>query len=475
MQQNGTVSAQHQPRISRLFPILLLSAFLLSALTGTSHAESCTLDGIGLAEGESHAFFLARSVPAGEKCSSIRKRRSCDGGELTGADKYRFQKCVTLENFMGVNVNRKPGDLDPALLERTGADWIRTNVDILIYEEQDRRGTESPNWRFSDWDVYKAAAAGEDRKAILNLMWDFGREGVSPPVPGSDRERELLAYLDTRILDELAEHVDILVTGNEPFVNTRPEDWNYSETHGGIPIVLFYQRVAEHVDAYLRKKGLRDQIDLYMGAYTRLHTKKMQGQPALQALLAYSENTGFVDGVDLHAHVSNPEQIGKLLKFVRGYTTKPLIVTEFTYVWGMKKGLEDDRLGKAFAGRWGYAPRMSTLDYLACEVYGVANGCAGQGPVSKAEWDDFMASRKWFVDHFILQADALFREHGVRGATFGLSQSEDGPSKRALILERPPWFLGFLFSPASIKPLPDGSPQTNYQYLDDFLEIQQRP
>ncbi len=459
------------------FPLPSRSAFVtafLLVLTVSVPARGeavCSLDGVSLPDGRQQMFYSARSVPRGQSCAAVGQPRQCNGGVLTGAEQFRYGRCTELEEFLGVNVNRKPGNLDPDLLARTGTVWIRANVEILEYKRQDESGKRNPDWDFGDWQTYIAAAAGTERKAILNQMWNFRAHNLRPPKPRSQRERALFDYLDRKILDLLAPNVDILVTGNEPFINTRPEDWQYDPAYGGAPIVVFYKRVTEHVQAYLEEKGLREQVDLYLGAFTGLHLDRMQKQPAVRELLAWAEVASFVDGVDMHTHVVSVRQIEKALTFVRSFTSKPVTVTEFTFVWRMKQAVErGDRLGAAFATRWGRDPNRTIGDYMACEVFGVARGCEGKGPVSKAEWDDFFATRDWYIDHFILKAEEVFRKYGVRGSTFGLVQTR--PTRAQMAPDRAPWYMGFLFVPVAVAPGPDGRPQPNYQYLDDFLAVQ---
>ena len=465
-------------RPTALLPAVLVAA-LIALQPGASAAQGgqCSLDGLSLGAGQQHVFYSARSVPLGSECAALAQPRSCGADGLSGNASYRYHDCIELEEFMGVNTNRKPGELDPALLARTGTTWIRSNVEVLTYKDQHdgkvQNQAKLERWDFADWDTYTAAADTGERRAILNLMWDFEARGSHPPLPGSQEEKDLFAYLDLQILDKLAPHVDILTTGNEPFVNTLEEDWHPQEAYGGIPIVVFYQRLTEHVDAYLVDRGLRDQISLYMGAFTRLHTEKMQRQPAVLALLDFAETAPYVDGVDMHTHVVNVNQIGKALAFAREHTSKPIVVTEFTFVWRMKQAIEEgDRLGSHFAKRWGRDANETIHDYMSCEVFALAKGCRRNAGVSKAEWDDFFATRDWYIDHFILQAYDLFRQYGVRGATFGLVQGT--PTRQQLQPNRPPWYMGFLFAAAAVPPGADGQPQPNYQYLDDFLTIQQQ-
>lgn len=462
-------------RLRALFGPDLFAALLLALLAGTALAEGqqCALDGAALQEGETAMFYSQRSVARGQDCEAFAAPRRCTNGQLEGDSPYRYGKCTQLEAFLGVNVNRKPRALAPALLDRTGTTWIRANVDILAYRDQD--GSNRPNlkWDYADWDRFKSAAEGAPRKAILNLMWDFRRHVGPLPLPDSPEERALFDWLDRHILDDLAPYVDILVTGNEPFVNTPKSNWQYQDAYGGIPLVVFYTRLSAHVHDYLVENGLRERVDLYIGAFTRLHTDRMQAQPAVQALLDHAETSPHIDGIDLHTHVANLNQIDKALDFANRHTTKPVIVSEFTFVWQMKKAVQrPDRLGRRFGARWGRDPDQPIGDYMECEVFGIGPDCRGNGPVSKAEWDDFFATRRWFIDHFILEADARFRAHGVRGATFGLTQSR--PTKTQIKPNRPPWYMGFLFVPAAVAPSADGTVPENYQYLDDFRTIQQQ-
>lgn len=458
-------------RIGRILTLFLAGLLLtLPALPQRARAEaSCRLDGATLGEGAQALFYSARWVHRGQSCEAVARPRRCDGGRISGDSHYTYRRCIELEEFLGVNVNRRPDQLDPALLARTGTDWIRASADVLRYTEPHHPGQKSQKWQLSDWSAYTAAA--QDRSAILNLMWDFKELKERLPRPGSARESEIFAFLDTKILDRLAPSVRIITTGNEPFVNTLEKDQQPDPAWGGaIPLVVFYQRVTEHVDSYLRQRGLRDRVDIYVGSFTRLHTREMRAEPAARQLLAWAAGTDYVDGIDLHTHVQTLDQIDKTLAVVSKATDKPVIVTELSFIWRMRKALrEGDRLGRDFAARWGRDPNRLTHAYLICDIFGLQPGCAGR-KVSQAEWDDFFRTRDWYIDHFLLRSEEIFRRYGVRGASFGLEQSRPGPEQIAL--DSRPWYLGFLFSPAAVLPGPGGEVPANYQYLDDFLAIQ---
>ena len=116
---------------------LALSLLLLGGMPAMAQTLVCNLDGAKVVEGEGRAFYSARSVPKGQSCDSVAQTRSCDAGDMSGSDSYRYHDCITLEYFLGANVNRRPGLLMPELLEVSETDWIRANVDILMYEAQD--------------------------------------------------------------------------------------------------------------------------------------------------------------------------------------------------------------------------------------------------------------------------------------------------------------------------------------------------
>ncbi|MFD2858325.1 hypothetical protein ACFSZS_31155 [Seohaeicola zhoushanensis] len=152
--------------------------------------------------GQARATFY--SVPRGQSCAAIAQPRRCGNGRLGGAVAFGHARCTELEDFLGVNTNRQVGDLDPVLLARSGTAWIRSNIEVLEYKEQQDNGRRDPKWDFGDWQIYIAAADGTRRKAILNLMWNFEAKQRHPPRPGSPEEADLFGFLDQVILDTLA-------------------------------------------------------------------------------------------------------------------------------------------------------------------------------------------------------------------------------------------------------------------------------
>ena len=381
---------------------------------------------------------------------------------------------MTLEGFTGLNFNADPQSLDPRMLPDTGAKYVRALLDVIpirhTFDETHMAGNPITVIDPATWETMKDSSTSGTAKMILSLQWDFKTAGSHPPLPGSERERLLFRFLDHQILNPIAPSLAIIVSGNEPFVNTSDLDWLPRTAFGGIPMVVFYQRVTEHINDYLIRHRLRSQVKLFVGAFTRLDNPGMQHQQAAIQLLDFAEHAPYVDGVDIHLHVKATEDMVTALSFAQSRTKKPFLVTEYTPVYAaqaaLKMGLP---LGETFGEKWNLPSTIAELDFLRCNVFHIGNGCRVLPKISSTEWQDFIATRPWYVDHFLLTADAIFRRFPVVGATFGAVQHRPGSSQ--LDPTGIPWYLGFVYSPISSGYQDDGMPYPNYQYIDDFRQL----
>jgi hypothetical protein len=408
------------------------------------------------------------SVPKGHSCDSVAVANPCKAGVL--AKSALYAGCMALEGFTGLNLNGSPEQLQPWMLQNTGAEWVRAFVNVVAAQSDVASGKRATGLDLPDWQTFRDLGASGAAKTILSLKFDFESTGQHPPLPRSVEEQALFDFLDRQILDPLAASTSIIVSGNEPFVNTLEEDWRPVDAYDGIPLVVFYQRVTAHVNDYLVQKGLRAKTRLFVGSFTRLYTDAMQRRPAVKQLFAFAESAPFVDGVDLHAHVDTVSQIDDAVAYAQSRTAKPLIVTEYTYIHAQKAALAAAQpIGAGFAQQWKVAPDTTELDFLRCNIFHRGPTCKTLPTVPRAEWDGFLTSRPWFVDHFLLKADHIFDSHGVLGVTFGLMQGK--PSPDSLQSGALPWYLGYLYSPVSLGTDANGHPLPNYQYLDDFRHL----
>ena len=457
---------------------ILLCAILCTA-AAPGHAATPCLTGTApytqsVADGARITLYTAPSVPKGDSCDQIAVTATCQAGNLVGAGTARYPGCMMLEGFTGLNFNAATQSLDERMLSDTGAKYVRAFIDVIKVREavwaSIVAGYKQPGIDPASWQTMKDTTANGTAKMILNLKFDFRTNGTHPPLPGSTRETLMFNAIDHQFLDPIAGSLAIIVTGNEPFAETLNEDWLPKAAYGGIPIVVFYARMTEHINNYLILHKLRSKVKLFVGAFTRLQMPLMQQQQAAVQLLDFADKAPYVDGIDIHLHVNAIEDIDTALNFAQSRTNKPFIVTEYTYVYGMQAGLAEGLpLGEAFGQKWHLPPTMIELDFLRCNVFHVGPQCKKLPMMLPAEWYDFIATRSWIEDHFLLKADAIFRRYRVMGATFGTVQSAPGPE--GLQPTGTPWYLGFVYSPSSIGYQLDGMPQPNFQYLDDFHQL----
>lgn len=428
-------------------------------------------------DGASITLYSAPSVPKGASCDQIAVTATCHAGGLVGEGTARYPGCMALEGFTGLNLNESTQVLDERMLPDTGAKYVRAFIDVIKVRAAIWASIVAGNKVTAivaidpaSWQTMRDTTAIGSAKMILNLKFDFRTNGFHPPLPGSTRESSMFYDIDHQILDPIAGSLAIIVSGNEPFVDTLSEDWLPQAAYGGIPLVVFYTRMTTHINNYLVYHKLRSKVKLFVGAFTRLEAPLMQQQPAAVQLLDFADKAPYVDGVDLHLHVKAIQDMDTALHFAQSLTIKPFIVTEYTYSYEMQGALSMGLpLGETFGQRWNLPPAMKELDFLRCNVFHFGPQCYNLPMILPAEWYDFIATRSWFEDHFLLQADAIFRRYRVVGATFGTMQGAPGPADLQPTFT--PWYLGFLYSPIAIGYQVDGMPQPNFQYRDDFRQL----
>jgi hypothetical protein len=99
-----------------------------------------------------------------------------------------------------------------------------------------------------------------------------------------------------RLLPVVMGKVDILVIGNEPFIETE-------RSQNGQPLMDFYQTMANDVIGYWKSHpDAARATRLYMGAFTRLDQQQNR-TPAAQWMLRYIASQPELSGPDLHMHM----------------------------------------------------------------------------------------------------------------------------------------------------------------------------
>ena len=342
---------------------------------------------------------------------------------------------------LGVNYNGLTRNYQKSDVDRTGAKWVRAFVDVTRLYKQ---GASTIG---TDPDLMGLVKAHDDGfKIILNLKYDF--TGSDFPSDANSQAFKDLRAFTTQLLDQVFPSVDIIVVGNEPFIESDPADRDND-------LVLFYEHMANHVITYNRNSGRN--IPLYVGAFNNLQEASWETQPA-KDLIAYARNTPGVTGIDLHLHTASIGEMQQAIDWAKGQLggAKSIISTEFSI-----KNYFKNQLGKTidpgFAAQYGIDPSWKVYQYLNYSL---------QDPRPRPEWVDFLKDSDWFMSHHLAleNADKLFDSEGMVIATYSLRQSQSsiGPTTD-------PWMLNALYCNQSCVPNPStGLPQFNYQWIDSF-------
>jgi hypothetical protein len=342
---------------------------------------------------------------------------------------------------LGVNYNGLTRNYQKSDVDRTGAKWVRAFVDVTrLYQQGESTIATDP-------DLMGLALAHNDGfKVIINLKYNY--TGSDFPSDANSQAFKDIRAFTTKLLDQIFPLADIIVVGNEPFIESDPADRDND-------LVLFYEHMANHVITYNRNSGRN--IPLYVGAFNNLQRADWQTQAA-RDLIAYAHNTPGVTGIDLHLHTASVDEMQQAIDWAKGQlgSGKSIISTEFSIKNYFKSQL-GNTINGAFATQYGINPSWKVYQYLD---YSLKN------PRPRTEWVDFLKDSDWFMSHHLAleNADQLFDNEGMVIATYGLRQSQSsiGPTTD-------PWMLNALYCNQSCVPNPTtGQPQFNYQWIDSF-------
>ena len=367
---------------------------------------------------------------------------------------FLFQNAVLVQNSaivssnmclaeLGANFNLGPETYRTFLIDRSGTRWMRAIIDLNRLRDERRDGiygTTAPRAKMKlRLDSIKRAKL-DGLNIIVSLKAEFKEYQLHIPDVDSDREKEMFNQV-TFAISELGEAIDILVSGNEPIVETLDSDMVFNVTKNVNPMSSFYIRMAEHSNRLLRKLNLRESTRLYMGSFNRLDSVAKRSIPGVQDLLQYALNTNFVDGIDLHIHVPSMQAFEQQLSYTRsliGNSDKGLIVSEFSLMWLFKQNLTTalcfgegqpgvdfcDRLraesvlGRELLERRGTATELEFINTFL-------KAPASQ-KLSKELFNEYFRSRAYLPANFMGEANQLFNQYGVRVATYTFDQ--DNPN-----------------------------------------------
>lgn len=348
---------------------------------------------------------------------------------------------------LGANFNENLDQLDYRELRTARANWVRG-----FYSLPD--ADKLPPTQSNTVRVIREAH-GRGFRTLLSLKFP---DAATPfPRPGSEEMTAELARLD-RVLPLILGTVDIVIIGNEPFIESMPSQRDER-------LNQFYETVARHViEVRAEVCGADCPTHLFMGALNRLDLPGNR-TPAVERYLAFVRETPEIEGVDLHPHVSDEARIQDFLDYTlpRLRPNQTFLVTEFSLVWYWQQHMTD-QIPVGFAKRYCYASDTQVWQVI---------GEAIEHPFPSHKWNDLLSQSPWFQSKQYLLRDemARFRSTGrLAVATYGFRQI---PSMTAdWSATKPPWLLNSVFATLTVKH-PDGAMSTpGYAWIDDFRRLQ---
>ncbi|MFC5823530.1 hypothetical protein [Nonomuraea insulae] len=292
-------------------------------------------------------------------------------------------------------------------------------------------------------------------RTILNLKFPYNQSAF--PAPDSPAMESVLAQVD-KVLAEVMEHIDILVIGNEPFIESRPEDRTDS-------LNVFYETVARHVIAYRGAHcGTPCRTRLYMGALNRLDLPDRQ-TAATERWMTFVRETPEIDGVDIHPHVPSAAAVQPFLDYIlpRLRADQTFLVTEFSLVWYWQAHMKDP-IPAAFADRYGFS-RDSLVWQVILE--------ATQRPFPQEEWDAFLSASPWYESQKFFLRDQMQRFRATGRLAVATCDYRQGlPMSQSFAADKPPWVLNCVFAPYTVRPWSNGTTGRGYAWLNEFRTLQ---
>ena len=346
---------------------------------------------------------------------------------------------------VGVNFNQSLQHSVPQDLDRVNTTWVRGFFRFFPFYNDQTMLNEDPDLEnFLD-------LQNHGFKTILSIKFNFHND----PIPGVNSQ-EMSDYKDfmVRVLNRVWGQIDVIVVGNEPFIESMSEDRNTT-------LVDFYQEMCRVVNGY---RQTHTAIPIYFGAFNRLDLPHRRYE-GVDKMLEFVKNTTWMDGVDLHIHHKTQDQMREMIDYAseRIRVNQKIIITEFSLVWYWKDQM-DKTISSYFADYYGYDTTWKNYQYIDFAL---------KNPRPKEEWSDFLKNSDWFVakEHYLWDSYQLFREYSqfhvatysyriTWGDSFGANDN--------------PWLLNSLYTTETGEPDPaTGEPQLHYAFLEDFLRIQE--
>jgi len=355
---------------------------------------------------------------------------------------------------IGLNFNHNPENIDLKYVAQTGVKWVRTTPRILDYVDGALHVKNDPG-------IKMVVASGKSGYEIaFGFRWDFKRRALRLPEPNTDREALYFKTVDS-ILDQVGQYVKIFKLGNEPNLETMEVDMQYN-SHHEIPLVIFTNRLFEHVFAYYKKHPEWKMPEFYTGSLPALFEKRWQENPGVLELIQYTQTNKQITGLAVHLHIADTADIPQALTFVRRIMpSKPIIVPEFS-LWRLynkqfNSYIKDSGTGAAFLKKYKLPKNMKVHEFLTL---------VNDKKIPPSQFYEMFISQNWYPDHYLNIYRRYYQTYGVTLATYPLFQQ--GYSK-VVTPKSQSWFLNPIFMNKSYGTNKQGEYEKNPLSYEDFM------
>jgi len=348
---------------------------------------------------------------------------------------------------VGVNFNGQFDQVDYDNLERSKTTWVRGFIDFFKYYED-------PGLLETDPRILNYLELQDNGyKTILNIKWNYRQKSF--PEYGSAEMDKIRKFL-LQILDKVWGHTDIMVAGNEPFIESKPADRDNS-------LIPFYQDMARTFNTY---RSTHDYKPIYVGAFNNLYLSQ-SFTFGVEEMLEFARESDWIAGIDLHIHHAAIEDLSQAMENVMDKIrpNQKILVTEFSLMkhWRSKM---DETIPADFAQKYIYDAGWQNYQYIDHAL---------KNPVPHDEWIDFLSQSYWFENrkNYLWNAyQRLSNFNQFNIANYAIRQSY--PLNQDFTVNTDPWVLNGLFVNRSVQPDPQtGLDQYNYAFIEDFWKIQE--
>jgi hypothetical protein len=359
------------------------------------------------------------------------------------------------QQYIGVNYNESFQDIKAGELSASKTKWVRGFVDVFNhYDNQDL----ATNTRIVQYLTLRDLGY----KTVLNLKFNFIARAY--PAVNSTTWNNYIAFID-KILDRVIAKTDVIVVGNEPYIESESATWNE-------PLNTFYKAAATRVNQYLTARNI--QRPIFVGSFDNMYQSARQGIAGINNLLAWCKSTSWVAGIDLHIHHNNNPEITTTFNFINDKirNDQKIIITEYSLMKWWRDNITLDLTSQFIA-----AANASTTDNIFPPPAGITKcwqyiDYALKNPRTIEEWNAFQQNTPWLNDRrdYMCNSFRLFKANPKFWlATYAMRQSY--PLNADFTSTTDPWILNSLFTPRTVALLPSGDAQPRYAYLNQFADI----